>query len=102
MVKADVIEALGRELRRAIDGSHAQHFVLDLAVVRYMTSAALGMIINLRAHLADRGYTLALAGATGEVAHIFECTRLADVLPVFPSADAAVHNLADPCADCDI
>jgi anti-anti-sigma factor len=96
--RADTIEQLGNELRRTIDAAGvAEAFVLDLASVRFLSSAALGLLINLRAHLMERDYQLALAGAKGEVAEVLDCTRLAEVMRVYPTAEEAVKRLGDPC-----
>ena len=94
---ADVTERVSRAMRQAIDSSTATAFIMDLSRVTYLTSGALGMVINLRAHLADRGYVLALAGAEGEVAHIIECTHLHEIMPVFKTVADALRLLKDPC-----
>ncbi|MGB2755577.1 MAG: STAS domain-containing protein [Phycisphaerae bacterium] len=96
--EADLIGHLGVDLRRAIDagGADADAFVLDLSDVRFLTSAALGMLINIHAHLADRGCRLALAGATGNVARVFKQARLEELLPVCPTVGEAIDILR-PC-----
>ena len=88
--EADLIGHLGVDLRRAIEAGDADAFVLDLSEVRFLTSAALGMLINIHAHLADRGCRLALAGATGNVARVFKQARLEELLPVCPTVPDAV------------
>ncbi|MBE3069232.1 MAG: STAS domain-containing protein [Planctomycetes bacterium] len=94
--EADITERLGRHVRRAIEASDAGAFVLDLSAVRFLTSGALGLLINLRAQLAERGYAFALAGATGEVAYILDCTRLAEVMPVYATVEQALRGLGVP------
>lgn len=94
--EADVTERLGRHVRRAIEASEAGAFVLDLSAVRFLTSGALGLLINLRAQLAERGYAFALAGAAGEVAYILDCTRLGEVMPVYPTVEQALRGLGVP------
>jgi anti-anti-sigma factor len=94
--EADLIGRLGVDLRRAIDVGAADAFVLDLSEVRFLTSAALGMLINIHAHLADRGCRLALAGATGNVARVFKQARLEELLPVCPTVGEAIDILR-PC-----
>ncbi len=93
--EADLIGRLGVDLRRAIDAGAADAgaadaFVLDLSDVRFLTSAALGMLINIHAHLADRGCRLALAGAAGNVARVLKQARLEELLPVCPTVGEAV------------
>ena len=98
--QAETIERLGRDLRAAIAASRNAAFVLDLSAVRFMTSAVLSLLINIREHLAGRAYGFAVAGAAGDVAHMVENTRLADVMPVYATVDEALAAL-DPCRDCD-
>ena len=92
--EADLIGRLGVDLRRAIEAgaadANANAFVLDLSGVRFLTSAALGMLINIHAHLADRGCRLALAGAAGNVARVLKHARLEELLPVCPTVGEAV------------
>ena len=88
--QAETIERLGRDLRRALEEAEASAFVLDLSEVRFLTSAALGLILNVRAHLADRERRLALAAARGEVARVLARARLAEILPVCPTVQEAV------------
>jgi len=94
--EADLIGHLGVDLRRAIDVGGADAFVLDLSGVRFLTSAALGMLINIHAHLADRGCRLALAGAAGNVARVLKHARLEELLPVCPTVGEAIDILR-PC-----
>jgi anti-anti-sigma factor len=96
--QADVVEQLGRDLRRAVDASANAAFIMDLSAVRFMTSAVLSLLINVREHLAARGCAFAVAGATGDVAAMVEHTRLADVMPVYPTVGDALAAL-DPCRD---
>ena len=96
VTEADLIGRLGVDLRRAIDAGGADAFVLDLSAVRFFTSAALGMLINVHAHLADRGYRLALAGAAGNVARVLNHVRLGELLPVCATVEEAVERLK-PC-----
>lgn len=98
---ADIVQGLSHAIRGEINASGAASFVLDLSAVQYMTSVAVGMLINLRAHLSDRGYAFALAGAGGDVAHMISCTRLGDIMPVFPTVDGALAELNDPCHGCN-
>jgi anti-anti-sigma factor len=90
--QAETIERLGQELRQGIDGTpQATRFVLDLSAVAFLTSAALGLIINLNAHLVSRGYRLAVAGSTGEVAEVFKHSRLGGIMPIVPTVAEALE-----------
>ncbi len=93
LYQADAIERLGRDLRQAIDEAPAAtRFILDLSPVTFLTSAALGLVINLNSHLVSRGYRMAVAGARGEVANVFKHSRLGDVMPIVPTVAAALEE----------
>jgi len=91
--QADVIHRIGHAVRQAFSDAEAASFVLDLSEVAFLTSGALGMIIHLRSQLVEQGRGLALAGAGGDVARVIACTRLAEIMPVYPSVEAAVREL---------
>jgi anti-anti-sigma factor len=90
---ADTMQRLGHDLRQAILSAGASAYVLDLSAVRFLTSGALGLIINIHAHLKAAGDAFALAGLTGEVADIITTMRLGEVIPIYPLVDGAVENL---------
>jgi len=96
VVDAETIQRLGREVRQAFAEAEATAFVLDLSEVRFLTSGALGLIIHLRAQLMEQGRRFALAGADGEVARVLACTRLSEIVPVYPSAEVAAKDLRCP------
>jgi anti-anti-sigma factor len=96
--QAEMIEQLGHDLRRAIEDAHdASRFVLDLSGVQFLTSGALGLVINLHSHLKGRGYPFAVAGATGEVAGVFERSHLATIMPLAATVADALKELQPPC-----
>lgn len=94
--QADVIHRIGQAVRQAFSSADASAFVLDLSDVTFLTSGALGMIIHLRSQLLEQGRDLAIAGAGGEVARVLACTRLAEIMPVYPTVEAAVRELGCP------
>jgi anti-sigma B factor antagonist len=91
--RAEVVERLGHQIRRAVDESGRAAFVLDLSRVTFMTSAALGLLMNMQAHLGKRGARFAVAGISGEVARVVEQTRLGQVMPVHQTVADAVEAL---------
>ncbi len=90
--EADQIARLGAELRRAIDASDRPYFVLDLSAVEYLSSVALGLVINLHAHLSDRGYAFGLIVPEGDVRAIFELAKLERIVPIYADLDSAVRG----------
>ena len=94
--QAEVIHRIGQAARQAFTDADVSAFVFDLSDVTFLTSGALGLLIHLRSQLQDQGRVLAIAGATGDVARVIACTRLAEVMPMYPSVEAAVRDLAIP------
>ena len=92
--RAETLEQLGHHIRQAIEAAGAgASFVLDLSDVRFLTSAAVGLVTNIWAHLEPRGYPFAVAGLEGDVARVIETVRLSDVMPVFPTVEEALAAL---------
>jgi len=93
---AETVEQLGSDLRREIeDAGPGKRFVLDLSGVTFLSSVALGLILNVHAHLEDRGYPFAVVAGPGEVAEVFARSRLGDALPVFATVEEALRGF--PC-----
>lgn len=69
--------------------------VLDVSRLTFICSAALGTLVDFRKRLAERGGTLRLAGASTDIAGILRKTRLAELFPLFDSAEHAFAN-AEP------
>jgi anti-anti-sigma factor len=91
--QADAILQLSHQIRKAIeDAGPESRFILDLAAVRFLTSAAIGMMTNIHSHLKSRGYAFAVAGAAGEVATVIRTVRLGEVMPVFPTLKEALED----------
>lgn len=65
-------------------------FVLDLAALDYMTSAAIGMVVNMHAHLQAEGKQFAVVVSGGVVGELFQHTHLAEIFPVCRSIDEAI------------
>lgn len=84
--------ALREELLRHIDAGHSQ-IVLDLSATEFLDSSGLGALVSAVKRLGSRG-TLAIAGANGAVARLFQLTRMDRVFALHPSVDAAVTHMA--------
>jgi RNA polymerase sigma-B factor len=72
--------------------------VVDLSAVRLIDGSAVGVLMRVRYHLAERGGRLRVAGATGLVLKILEITQAADALCAYDRYDAVLAGAADPGA----
>ena len=88
------LEMLGRELHEFLDTGQAGALVLDLSALEYLTSAALGALLNIHVHLKARGKGFAIVAASEMVVETLRHTRLQEVLPVLPDVDSAVDAVS--------
>ncbi len=94
LVHPDEVMALSHGFRRYAADSPCHGFVLDLSRLTYMTSAALGMLVNMHAHLKAAGRRFAIVVGEGLVANIFEQTHLDQVFPVRVRLDDAIEAVS--------
>ncbi|TNC66577.1 STAS domain-containing protein [Rubellimicrobium roseum] len=80
--------ALREELIRRVEAGH-DRIVLDLSATEFMDSSGLGALVSGLKRMGARG-TLAIAGAQGAVARLFQLTRMDRVFALHPSTDAAL------------
>lgn len=70
--------------------SHPEpYLILDVSRLSYIDSAAIGYLVNAYVARKKDGKKLALAGVTGMTERILNVTRVAKVLTMFPSVEAA-------------
>ena len=68
-------------------------FVFDIAAVTYIDSAGLGVIALCSANVNQAGGVFRVAGAQGLAAKLFRITKLDNVIPMFPTVEAATEGL---------
>jgi len=66
--------------------------VIDLAVLRFASSLALGAMTAARRSLAGHGGRVVLVGPTRPVRDVLHRTGLATLFPVFPTVEAALSG----------
>ena len=70
----------------------ASRVVLDLTELLFIASTALGELIRFREEVRDYGGSLRLAGANPRVVDVLQKTRLVELFPLYPDAQAALKN----------
>src|SRR6056297_3212676 len=65
----------------------AQRVVLDFQDASYINSSGLAAIVALLADARDRGIAVAARGLTSHYRHLFEITRLTDLIEVEPAPE---------------
>jgi len=84
------------ELRDAVEEhlSSGARIVLDLAGLSFCDSTGLGAMIKLHRQTTNLGGAFALSAPGARVADVLRISGVDQVIPVYPTADAAVKALA--------
>jgi anti-anti-sigma factor len=84
------LDLVRQQLRSHIRTTEYRGYVLDLSGISYLTSAALGMLINTHAHLAAEGRRFAIVARAEMVLETLRHTHLEKIFPVATRVDDAV------------
>ena len=90
IVHPDELDHMSQEFRQCVARTRLAAYVLDLSHLEYLTSAAIGMLINMHAHLAADGRRFAVVGQKQMVAETLGHPHLDKVFPVRTDVAAAV------------
>jgi anti-anti-sigma factor len=82
-------DEMGTVLDRAA-ASDVGVLVLDLTDVGYINSSGIALVVRLLAEARTSGVEVRVCGLTDHYRHIFEITRLADLMTCFPDVASAV------------
>lgn len=77
------------DLQRALQQVNARYLIFDITNVPYMDSAALGLLVNSYVSAQKNGRKIAVAGATPRIITLLEMTKLDNLLPLYPTTEAA-------------
>lgn len=86
-VDRDAESALMTAYTAAVEGG-AERVVLDFHAATYMNSSGLAAIVALLTHARSGAVAVAARGLTSHYRHLFEITRLTDLVEVEPTAEA--------------
>ncbi len=79
-----------RDLARALNEDGVACLVVNLAEVDWVNSAGLGAVVDAHQRFTKRGAHVHVAGSQQRVVDLLRITRLAQILDLFPSEEAAV------------
>lgn len=77
------------QLQRTLQQLNPPYLIFDITNVPYMDSAGLGLLVNTYVSAQKNGRKIAVAGTTPRIMALFEMTRVDNLLPLYPTADAA-------------
>ena len=90
IVHPDQLDRLGREFKAYVAETDFSAYVIDLSELRYLTSAAIGMLLNTHAHLHAAGKRFAVAARTAMVVETLTHPHLEKIFAVCTNVDDAV------------
>jgi anti-anti-sigma factor len=87
------IREAGAEMQQLAKTVDPPNLVIDFECVRYLSSAALGVMSGLNEVIKERGGKLGIANVASEVYGVFELTRLPSVIELHKSVPEAVRSM---------
>jgi len=85
------IQAIAEQLFSLVDTDGKRKLLLNFSNVEYMSSAALGKLINLHKKLAGLKGALAMCNVIPQIFEVFAITKLDKIFKIFPNEDAAME-----------
>jgi anti-anti-sigma factor len=76
ILDASLVEQLGQELYRLVDGMNRKKLILDFSKVRFLSSAAISVLLVLRKKVAAVRGTLVICGLRRELKEVFDIMNI--------------------------
>lgn len=77
------------QFQRDLQEMKPPFLIFDLAQVPYMDSAGLGLLMNFYVSAQKNGRKMAVAGASPRITTLFEMTKVASLLRLYPTVEEA-------------
>jgi anti-sigma B factor antagonist len=90
MLDAAQIQAIGEQLYKLVDVKYCKRLVLDFSKVQFMSSSALGVLINLRNKSVAIKGSLVICGLRKDLMKVFEITKLNKLFTFCANEDEAL------------
>lgn len=87
------IQVIAEQLFGLVDDAKNRKMVLNFSNVEYMSSAALGKLINLHKKLTTVGGRMTLCNVIPQIYEVFTITRLDKIFKIHPDEESAVKAL---------
>lgn len=93
IVTEENIQDLGIELYALVENEGHRLMALDFENVQYLSSAALGRLINLKKKVTQAGGKLRLFGVNPDLMEVFRITHLDTVFEIRPDRTKALEGM---------
>jgi anti-sigma B factor antagonist len=84
------IQAIAEQLFVLVDEQGKRKMLLNFSNVEYMSSAALGKLINLHKKLTTLSGRLTMCNVIPQIMEVFQITKLDKIFKIFPNEDDAL------------
>ncbi|MBM3993544.1 MAG: STAS domain-containing protein [Planctomycetes bacterium] len=88
------IQAIAEQLFSLVDQDGQRKLLLNFTNVEYMSSAALGKLINLHKKLTALQGKLAMCNVIPQIFEVFAITKLDKIFKIFPDVAGAMASLS--------
>jgi anti-sigma B factor antagonist len=88
------IAEIGSTLNVLIDENENPKLLLDFTTVDHLSSAALGMLINVNSRIRQKNGQLRLANIKPQIYEVFVITKLTKLFRILPTRTEALANFA--------
>ncbi len=85
------IQRIGDELDQLVDAQCRRNIILDFSAVRFLSSAALGVLLSMRKKSQAIDTEVMISGVRPELFKIFQVTRIDKFFQFFDSTEEAVR-----------
>ncbi len=94
MLDAETVQRISKELYAVLEKPGVKLVLLAFQEVRFLSSQALGVLLNLQRRAKAVGARIALAGLRPELVRVFRLTKLDELFELFDNEEEALKHFA--------
>lgn len=87
---ADGIAVAAKQIKEYVEGNLPKRLIFDFEGVKFFSSQALGLLLEIRAKLESYGGEVAISAINPQLHRVFKITSLDKVFKFFPDVESAV------------
>ena len=91
---AEGISAASRQIKEFIEQNHPNRIIFDFERVKFFSSLALGLLLDIRAELEKYDGEVVISAINPQLHRVFRITNLDKVFKFFPNKESAVKAVS--------
>jgi anti-anti-sigma factor len=92
ILDTQLIERMAKELYKQVDDFNRRKLILDFAEVKFLSSSALGMLLNLRKKATAVKGQVVICGMRADLQKVFKITRLDKLFDFYDNEEKALNS----------